>query len=219
MWVREENPLNDTELLNRAAEGDVEAFREVAARYRRFVYAQCLWGSRNPSDAEDLAQEVFLSVHRDLPTLREPGRFLPWLRQVTRNTCRRWYRRREPAAAPLDEALGVEDPAAGDEARRAEVRQIIAETLAAVSERSREVLALHYLGGCSEAEIAAALGLRRATVKSRLREGRVQARRALDPLVRELLRLDTRSDEAVEEIMQRCGSPGCGCPATLTEGR
>ncbi|MEW6489092.1 MAG: sigma-70 family RNA polymerase sigma factor [Thermodesulfobacteriota bacterium] len=207
------------ETLHRAAAGDADAFRDLVARYRRFVYALCLAGSRNPSDAEDLTQEVFLSIHRDLPSLREPGKFLPWLRQVAKNACRLWYRRHEPATAPLDEALGVEDLAAGGAARRAEVRRIIVDTLAAVSERSREVLALHYLGGCSEAEIAEALGLRRTTVKSRLHEGRAQARRALEPLVRELLLLDTRSGEAVEEIVQRCGSPGCGCPETLTEGR
>lgn len=205
--------------VERAARGDAEAFRELVVSHRRLVYAICLAESVDPAEAEDLTQEVFLLVHRDLPGLREPEKFLAWLRQVTRNACRLWFRRHGRREESLDAALDIEDAAAGDAARRAEVRRIAVETLAAISVKSREVLALRYLAGCSEAEIAEALGVPVTTIKSRLHEGRGQARRALEPLVKELLRFDTRSDEAVERIVERCGHPGCGCPETLTEGR
>ena len=56
-------------------------------------------------------------------------------------------------------------------------------------------------------------------VKSRLHEGRKQAKRRLLPLVEQLLRLESGSAEIAERIIRQCGSPGCTCPDTLTEGR
>ena len=133
--------------------------------------------------------------------------------------CRMSLRARRAPSAPLEEAEGLADPSAEGSARRLELADIAAKALAGVSPASREVLALRYLAGCSEADIVEALGLPLATVKGRLHEGRKQAQRELRPVVRELLSLETRSDEAVERIMARCGRPGCGCPDTLTEGR
>jgi hypothetical protein len=88
-----------------------------------------------------------------------------------------------------------------------------------VSSNSREVLSLHYLGGCSEAEIAEILAVEPSTVKSRLYEGRKQAKRRLLPLVEQFLRLESGSAEIADRIIRQCGSPGCTCPDTLTEGR
>lgn len=202
-----------------ATKDGTPTFADLVQRYRRLVYALCLSEVGNPADAEDLVQEVFVRVHRDLPSLREPEKFPSWLRQVARNTCLMWVRRRPPASAPLEAVSEQEDSAVELRHRQAELGEIVKKTLARVSPKSREVLALHYLAGCSEAEIAEALGISTPTVKSRLHEGRKQAKRELQPLVKELLSLETRSEEQVDRILARCGSPGCICPETLTEGR
>ena len=97
--------------------------------------------------------------------------------------------------------------------------EIVRVMLAQVSPLSREVLALHYLAGYSEAELAVAFGVAPATIKSRLREGREQAKRKLMPVVRELLSLQPRSAEIVEPTMPRYGKPGCACARILTDGR
>jgi len=206
-------------LVERAAQGDGSAFGQLVSRCWGLVYAICLGEVGRPTDAEDLTQEVFVQVHRDLGDLRAPGRFLAWLRQVTRNVCRMWLRRGRIASVPLGAGTEQEDPTAVATLREAELAEIVGRMLAQVSPKSREVLALHYLAGCSEADIAETLGLLSATVKSRLREAREQAKRKLLPVVRELLSLQTPSEEIVEQIMARCGNPGCICPDMLLEGR
>jgi len=206
-------------LVEQAAKGDATAFGQLVTRYRALVYALCVSQARLPADAEDLMQEVFIRVHRDLKNLHDPNRFLPWLRQVSRNVCRMWLRRQRGALVPLEAVGERDDTAAVARLRRVELSEIIGRALGQVSAKSREVLALRYLADCSESEIAAALNLLPATVKSRLHEGREQAKRRLLPVVKELLAAQTASGEMVQQILARCGSPGCICPEVLTERR
>jgi RNA polymerase sigma-70 factor (ECF subfamily) len=208
-----------TTIVRQAIKGDKSAFSELVSRHRGLVYAICLSQVGQATEAQDLTQEVFVRVHRDLTDLREPEKLLPWLRSVARNVCRMRLRRRRTAPVPLEAISELADPKAAARLRQSELGDIVNDMLTQVSSKSREALALHYLAGCSEAEIAAILGLSRATVKSRLREGRGQAKRKLLPVVKELLSLQGSSEEMVEQIMAKCDSPGCVCPDTLTERR
>lgn len=215
-----------TKLLERATRGDSTAFDQLVTRHWRFVYTICLSQVGHAAEAEDLTQEIFLRVSQDLARLREPDKFLPWLRQVARNVCRMWRRRQRVPPEPLDAIVELDDPASTARFTRTELAEIVRGMLRQVSPKNREALALHYLAGYSEAEIAAALGLRPATIKSRLREGREQAKRKLLPVVRELLALRTKPgcgcplpQKMAALTMDGYGKPGCGCAKTLTEGR
>lgn len=210
-------------LVERATQGDAAALGHLVTEHWRFVYTICLSYVGQTADAEDLTQEVFMQVAHDLAGLREPDKFLPWLRQVARNVCRMWRRRQHAIPEPLDTIAELDDPTAAARFRRTELAEIVRGMLAQVSPKSREVLALHYLAGYSEAEIAVALGLSSATIKSRLREGREQAKRNLLPVVRELLALQTNpgcgcplSQQTAERIMAGYGKRGCRCHETLT---
>lgn len=211
-----------TTLVEQATQGDAAALGHLATEHWRFVYTICLSQVGHTADAEDLTQEVFVQVAHDLADLREPDKFLPWLRQVARNMCRMWRRRQRATLEPLDTIAELDDPTAAARFRRTELAEIVRGMLARVSPRSREVLALHYLAGYSEAEIAVALGLSPATIKSRLREGREQAKQNLLPVVRELLALQTKpgcgcplSQQTAEHIMAGYGKRGCRCHKTL----
>jgi RNA polymerase sigma-70 factor (ECF subfamily) len=209
-------------LVERAQQGDATALGHLITEHWRFVYTICLSQVGQVADAEDVTQEVFVQVAHDLAALREPDKFLPWLRQVARNVCRMWRRRQPIAPEPLDKLAELDDPTAAARFRRTELAEIVRGMLAQVSPKSREVLALHYLAGYSEAEMAVALGLSPATIKSRLREGREQAKRKLLPVVRELLALQTKpgcgcpvSQKTAELIMAGYGKRGCSCHKTL----
>jgi RNA polymerase sigma-70 factor, ECF subfamily len=206
-------------LVERATQGDATAFGYLVAQHWRFVYTICLSQVGHAAEAEDLTQEVFVRVSHDLVDLRAPDKFLPWLHQVTRNVCRMWRRRQRATSEPLEAIAEVDDPAAAARLRRSELSAIVGAMLAQVSPMSREVLALHYLAGYSEAELAVALGVAPATIKSRLREAREQAKRKLLPVVRELLALQPRSAKIVEPSMPRYGKAGCACARILTDGR
>jgi RNA polymerase sigma-70 factor, ECF subfamily len=210
-------------LVERATQGDAAALGHLVTEHWRFVYTMCLSYVGHTADAEDLTQEVFIQVSHDVAGLREPDKFLPWLRQVARNVCCMWRRRQRPTSESLDTIAEVDDPTAAAQFRRAELAEIVRGMLAQVSPKSQEVLALHYLAGYSEAEMAVALGLSPTTVKSRLREGREQAKRNLLPVVRELLALQTNPgcgcplpQQAAARVMAGYGTRGCRCHKTLT---
>jgi len=212
-------------LVEHATQGDVRALGHLVTEHWRFVYTMCLSQVGQAADAEDLTQEVFMQVSQGLADLREPDKFLPWLRQVVRNVCRMWRRRQRTTPEPLDTMAELDDPTAAVRFRRAELAEIVRGMLAQVSPKSREVLALHYLAGYSEAEMAVALGLSPATIKSRLREGREQAKRTLLPVVRELLALQMKpgcgcplSQQTAERVMVGYGKRGCNCHETHAIG-
>jgi RNA polymerase sigma factor (sigma-70 family) len=206
-------------LVERATHGDATAFSHLVTQHWRFVYMICLSQVGHAAEAEDLTQEVFVRVFHDLADLRAPDKFLPWLHQVTRNVCRMWHRQQRATSAPLDAIAELDDPAAAARLRRSELGEIVRAMLAQVSPMSREVLALHYLAGYSEAELALACGVSPATIKSRLREAREQAKRNLLPVVRELLALKPRLTKIAEPTMPRYGKAGCACARILTDGR
>ena len=141
-------------LVERARQGNATAFSHLVTQHWRFVYTICLSHVGHAAEAEDLTQEVFVRVSHDLANLRAPDKFLPWLRQVTRNMSRMWHRRQRATSEPLDAIAEVDDPAAAARLRRSELSEIVHAMLAQVSPLSREVLALHYLAGYSEAELA-----------------------------------------------------------------
>jgi RNA polymerase sigma factor (sigma-70 family) len=205
-------------LVEQAMQGDVMAFGQLVTQCWRFVYAICLSQVGHAAEAEDLTQEVFVRVSHDLADLRAPTKFLPWLRQVARNVCRMWHRRQRTPPESLDAITAVDDPVAAARLRRSELGEIVRAMLDQVSPKSREVLALHYLAGYSEAELVLAFGVAPATIKSRLREAREQAKRKLLPVVRELLALQPRSATIAEPTMPRYGKAGCACARILTDG-
>jgi RNA polymerase sigma-70 factor, ECF subfamily len=206
-------------LVERARRGDVTAFGHLVTQHWRFVYTICLSQVGHAAEAEDLTQDVFTRVSHDLTDLRAPDKFVPWLHQVTKNVCRMWRRRQHTTAEPLDTIVEVDDPAAAARLRRSELGEIVQVMLAQLSPRSREVLALHYLGGYSEAELAVACGVSPSTIKSRLHEARQQAKRTLLPIVQELLSLRPRSMKQVEPTLPRYGKAGCPCTRVLTDTR
>jgi RNA polymerase sigma-70 factor (ECF subfamily) len=74
------------DLVERARQGDREAFSTLARGFERRVYSLALFYTRNQSDAEDLSQEVWLKVYRHLQSFRGESSFYTWLRQITVNT-------------------------------------------------------------------------------------------------------------------------------------
>ncbi|MDT5061201.1 MAG: hypothetical protein QOH63_1660 [Acidobacteriota bacterium] len=78
--------LNENQLIKSAQAGDLEAFSRLAHVFERRVYSLALHYTRDPHDAEDLAQEVWLKAFRALSTFRGEASFYTWLRQIMVNT-------------------------------------------------------------------------------------------------------------------------------------
>lgn len=166
---------SEAELVMRAATGDREAFDAVTEPCRPWLFGICFRLVRDREAAEDLVQEALMVAFRCLPQLREPSSFRPWLSRIAFNTCRMHLRRLSalPESAPLPEAATPPvqtawEPPSG-----------LNGALAHVDPASRRLLMLFYSEGLSHAELAEALSLSVAGVKSRLHRARERLRREM----------------------------------------
>lgn len=164
----------------------------------------------NETEAEDLLQEVFLRVHRQMDSLRDPDRLMPWVYRIARNAVVDHYRaparhREVPAGLasdlePLQE--GAAGPAGG-EALGAELAGCLRPMLGLLPPRYREAVTLVELEGLTQREAAKRLGLSLSGTKSRVQRGRRELKRLLDDCC--LIQLDRRGGVAhYESRDSRC---------------
>ncbi|WP_265445307.1 RNA polymerase sigma factor [Flexivirga meconopsidis] len=118
------------------------------------------------ASAEDVVQEAFLGMHRNQASLRDSGAAVGYLRQAVVNQARSMLRRRRTVREHLKVAEPDIAPAADSDVLLAEEHQEVLRAVGQLPQRQREVLVLRYWSDMSEAEIAAALGISKGTVKS-----------------------------------------------------
>ncbi|MBK9373950.1 MAG: RNA polymerase sigma factor SigZ [Holophagales bacterium] len=148
---------------------------EFSGRLRAFIASRV----RDPADADDLLQEVFLRVHRSGGTLDRTDRLPAWLYQVTRNALTDHYRSRDVrvrhAGGSLDEA--AEPVVPEDEARdERELAACLSPMLDQLPAAHREAVALTTFEGLSQVEAAKRLGISISGMKSRTQRGRARIR-------------------------------------------
>jgi RNA polymerase sigma-70 factor, ECF subfamily len=131
--------------------------------------------ARNPSEAEDIAQEALLRAWRRRSTLREASSRKQWLSTIVRNEAFRHYSRPRPDPTDEVEQLeGHEDELVAATADRADIRAALEE----LSERERVLISLRYEEDMTQPAIARRLGIPEGTVKVQLHRARLKLRRA-----------------------------------------
>jgi RNA polymerase sigma factor (sigma-70 family) len=169
----EGRPTENAELIERAQRGDVVAYEELVRRYQSAalrVAGLILVGGQ---DAEDAVQDAFVKAYRALGRFRTDSPFGPWLFRIVANEARNRRRaagRRAGLALRLAEDRPPSDAAPSPEAAvlARERRASLLTALARLAEADRVVIGLRYFLELDEAATAAALGVPRGTVKSRL---------------------------------------------------
>ena len=91
----------DAQLIEAYQDGEHSALAELWLKYHKLVYGIAVSIVKSHEDAEDLRQEVFLKVYNNVPNLKEPEKFVSWLRTITRNTCKSWLSQRTFSATPI----------------------------------------------------------------------------------------------------------------------
>lgn len=176
--------MSDGEIIARVRAGDTGAFAELVRRHQDRVYGMALRATGRAEDAEDLAQEVFLSVHRGLEGFKGDARFTTWLYRIAWNRCADWLRRnRKPGrrTVRIEEADEVADDRADPAAAAvgAEDRLRLRRALDGLDERYRSVVELVAIQGLSYAEAGGVLALPVKTVETRLYRARKALRERL----------------------------------------
>src|SRR4026207_2505547 len=94
--------VHERELVERCRSGDEHAFQELVDRYKDLVFALIARTVQDRSRAEDLAQDVFLRIHRGLPYFRGEARLSTWIHRIVANVCAQ-ARTRTPVSVSLDD--------------------------------------------------------------------------------------------------------------------
>jgi RNA polymerase sigma-70 factor, ECF subfamily len=157
----------DRDLVERARNGDHDAFTVLARASADRLYAVARLILRDHGRAEDAAQEALVAAWHDLPALRDPDRFEAWLHRLLVRACYREARRdrRRQEVDLTDVTLGVVEP---DRSLLLADRDALERGFRRLDPDQRAVLVLHHYVGFPLAEIADVLGLPVGTVKSRL---------------------------------------------------
>lgn len=177
-------PLADRELmlLDRAANGEVEAFDALLRPRLERLCRMAVAITRSEADARDAVQDASIQAWRQLPTLRDRTRFDPWLAQIVVNACRGLLRSQKRRRVREIEVGDTADGIGEVRGRTQDAPDAIADTQAVqraflrLKPDARVLIALHYVDQRPLAEIAGILGIPLGTVKWRL----FRARQILD---------------------------------------
>ncbi len=182
----------DAPLIERIIAGDQAAFTELVRRYEGKVYQLALRLTGNQMDANDVIQEVFLSVYQKLHTFRGQAAFSSWLYRITANASfAKLNQRKRAAAVSIDDVMpAVEGQSPGGTFSEwsqkpdtilfnKEARAALEKAINDLPEEFRTVVILRDVENQSNQEVAEILNLSVAAVKSRLHRARLALRRTL----------------------------------------
>lgn len=186
--------MNELErsLLRRLRERDERAFRELVTLHRDRVYNICYRMMGTKSDAEDVAQEVFIAVFKTIDSFREESKFSTWLYRVSVNHCKNRIkylaRRHDRDRDELDEnsagtngvSIGAPPRVSADRALEGlQMEELLREAINSLDEEHRTVVVLRDVEDLSIEEICEITDLPDGTVKSRLHRARLALRKKL----------------------------------------
>jgi len=188
----------DTELLGQVQKGSEAAFEELLRRYQGKVYGLSLRMLRNPQDAEEVLQDVILTVFQKAGTFQGKAAVSSWIYRITMNACLMKLRRRPKVQPiPLEEELGPAMSEEGmvtemvvdwsslprEELDRKELAARIEDAVGELPPEYRTVFVLRDVQGLSAQEACEILNLSLPALKSRLHRARLFLRKKLADLV------------------------------------
>src|SRR5579864_618857 len=203
----------DSELVQRAKAGNLDAFEALTNRYERRVYSLALRMLRQEQDAEDVTQQTFLSALENLGGFRGEASFSTWLLRIATHAALKIIRKRkglntvslEEATEETNDSDAVPHPEYIADWRQSpeelvhqhEIKRLLDEALSQLDEKHRLVFLLRDVEGLSVRETAEALGLSEANTKVRLLRARLQLRELLTRTLGDPARRVTRRHDHV----------------------
>ncbi|NKB71381.1 MAG: sigma-70 family RNA polymerase sigma factor [Candidatus Latescibacteria bacterium] len=159
----------DSVLVKRILSGERETFDALVRRYIGLVHGVIFQKVRRPDEVEDLVQDVFCKAYEELPTLRDPDKFAPWLARMAANQAQTWLRQRrlqqaykggEKYSLLVDESKPPDAQLESHEARK-----VIWAALDQLRPEYRQILLLFHFENCRQRDIARFLNISLPTVK------------------------------------------------------
>jgi RNA polymerase sigma-70 factor (ECF subfamily) len=194
--------LQERRLVRALKQGRSEAFTELVRLHQDKVFGLCLRLLGDRAEAEDLAQEVFITIFSAIRTFREESLLSTWIYRISRNHClnrlkflkRRAHEKRQQldetseaddAGQSLHTPVGSTVPRPDQLAEGKQMETLLQAEIEKLSDEHRELLVLRDLENLTYEEIQAITGLPEGTVKSRLHRARMELARAMAPYLKE----------------------------------
>ena len=178
---------NEHKLVALIRRGDTKAFNPLVRKYQPRLYRRILGRIKNEETAKDLTQETWLKAFRGINTFRGDAAFSSWIYRIAENVCIDFFRKQKIANSiePLhtvDEHLITDThPDPSERLQTQELRQILHKALEYLTQSRKEVFLLYYVQDLSIKTIAKRLKRSEGTVKTHLRNARLQLREHLTP--------------------------------------
>jgi RNA polymerase sigma-70 factor (ECF subfamily) len=178
--------LSEATLIERAKQGDAEAFEALYNLHKRRVYSLCLRMTANTAAAEDLTQEAFLQLFRKIGTFRGESAFSTWLHRMAVNVVLMQLRKKGLPVVPLEDTMESEEeaprkePGADDPRLAGSIdRMQLQKSIEALPPGYRMIFLLHDVEGYEHNEIAEMVGCSIGNSKSQLHKARMKLREFL----------------------------------------
>ncbi len=181
---RQGNELNETDAIERAKQGDAEAFQALYDKHKRRVYSLCLRMTANVAEAEDLTQEAVLQLYRKIATFRGESAFSTWLHRLSVNVVLMHLRKKGLPVVSLEETtqgaeedspkkdFGTQDLALAGSIDRLQLQRAVED----LPPGYRTIFVLHDVEGYEHNEIAEIVGCSIGNSKSQLHKARMKLR-------------------------------------------
>ncbi len=176
----------ERELVQRCQKGDVDAMGTLIIRYQHWVYNIAYGILGHHQDAQDVAQDAFLSVWENIGKFEFRSRFSTWLYRIVKNKCFNQidqHQRRKTDPMEIDDSqpwVPLDTATPEDAALRSEEKDIVHRALSKLKDDYREILVLRELRELPYEEISEILGCTLGRVKSRLHEARKALKKELE---------------------------------------
>ncbi len=178
--------VSEAQAIERAKQGDAEAFQVLYDLHKRRVYSLCLRMTSNTAEAEDLAQEAFLQLFRKIGTFRGESAFSTWLHRLSVNVVLMHLRKKALPVVSLEETtqgssgeedtpkkdFGAEDVALAGSIDRLQLQRAVE----SLPPGYRTIFVLHDVEGYEHNEIATIVGCSIGNSKSQLHKARMKLR-------------------------------------------
>ena len=182
--------INEHKLIARTQQGDPESFNPLVTKYQNHIYTLIRKQVQDPEIAKNLTQETFLKAFRAINTFRGDSAFYSWIYRIARNICID-FQRKQQAEQDIDPLHTVDehritdthsDP--GDILQKQELRQMLRDAIAHLPPTRKRVFLLRYAQQLPIKKIAALLNKSEGTIKTHLRNARLQLQELLTPYLK-----------------------------------
>lgn len=164
------NQSEEAALIRRCQNGDKEAFRVLVEQYSSVLFGTAYLMTRDRSMAEDAVQDALIQMWKHLPSMRQHDSLKAWLVRIVVNEVKQQLRKKRLSTVSLEQASEVEDGAEETETAliRDEEQHHLKQALEMLPSQQREAVVLRYFSDLTVPEVAAVMGQREGTIKSRL---------------------------------------------------